>query len=76
MRATTVLDVKASTSKPDRGVVTVETRGTNQEGAEVLYFRRKVLVPRRGTVAEQPGRPRACGATEVQRRRKRASATV
>jgi acyl dehydratase len=46
--ATTVLDKKESTSKPDRGVVTVETRGYNQDGVEVLYFRRKVLVPRRG----------------------------
>jgi len=54
---TTVLDVKASTSKPDRGVVTVETRGTNQDGVEVLSFRRKVLVPKRGAVEEQPGRP-------------------
>jgi acyl dehydratase len=54
---TKVLDVRASTSKPDRGVVTVETRGYNQDGVEVLYFRRKVLVPKRGTVPEQPGRP-------------------
>jgi acyl dehydratase len=54
---TTVLDVKPSRSKPDRGVVTVETRGYNQDGAEVLYFRRKVMVPKRGTVDEQPGRP-------------------
>jgi acyl dehydratase len=54
---TTVLDVKESGSKPDRGVVTVETRGYNQDGTEVLYFRRKVLVPKRGTVPEQPGRP-------------------
>jgi len=54
---TKVLDVKPSSSKPDRGVVTVATRGYNQDGGEVLYFRRKVLVPRRGTVPEQPGRP-------------------
>jgi acyl dehydratase len=54
---TTVLDKKESSSKPDRGVVTVETRGYNQDGTEVLYFRRKVLVPKRGTVPEQPGRP-------------------
>ena len=54
---TTVLDVKGSSSKPDRGVVTVETRGYNQNGVEVLFFRRKVLVPKRGTVPEQPGRP-------------------
>ena len=54
---TTVLEVKPSGSKPDRGIVTVETRGYNQDGAEVLYFRRKVMVPKRGTVDEQPGRP-------------------
>ncbi|MGH2724530.1 MAG: MaoC family dehydratase [Actinomycetota bacterium] len=54
---TTVLDKKESSSKPDRGVVTVETRGYNQDGAEVLYFRRRVLVPKRGSLEEQPGRP-------------------
>jgi acyl dehydratase len=54
---TKVLDVKGSGSKPDRGVVTVETRGYNQDGVEVLYFRRKVMVPKRGTIEEQPGRP-------------------
>src|SRR5690349_200919 len=43
---TTVLDVKESSSKPDRGIVTVETRGYNQEGVQVLYFRRKVMVPK------------------------------
>jgi acyl dehydratase len=54
---TTVLEKKESSSKQDRGVVTVETRGYNQDGVEVLYFRRRVLVPRRGSVEEQPGRP-------------------
>jgi acyl dehydratase len=54
---TKVLEVKPSGSKPDRGIVTVETRGYNQDGTEVLYFRRKVMVPKRGTVDEQPGRP-------------------
>jgi len=54
---TTVLDKKESSSKPDRGVVTVETRGLNQDGVEVLYFRRKVMIPKRGSVEDQPGRP-------------------
>ncbi len=58
---TTVLDKKESRSKPDRGVVTVETRGYNQDGVEVLYFRRRVLVPKRGTVPEQPARPEPKG---------------
>ncbi|HLI24470.1 MAG TPA: MaoC family dehydratase [Acidimicrobiales bacterium] len=59
-----VLDVRASTSKPDRGVVTVETRGVNQRGEEVCYFRRKVLVwrrdgapPRRRPYGDHPGPP-------------------
>jgi acyl dehydratase len=64
---TTVLDKKESSSKPDRGVVTVETRGYNQDGVEVLYFRRKVLVPKRGTVEEQPGRPEHRRVTYVNR---------
>lgn len=44
---TTVLGKVESTSRTDRGVVTVETRGFNQRGEEVCYFRRKVMVPRR-----------------------------
>ena len=44
---TKVLEVVESKSKPDRGVVAVETRGYNQRGQEVCYFRRKVLVPKR-----------------------------
>jgi acyl dehydratase len=55
---TKVLDKKESGSKPDRGIVTVETRGYNQDGTEVLYFRRKVMVPKRSHFPElQPGRP-------------------
>jgi len=42
-----VLDVQPSSSKPDRGIVTVESRGFNQRGEEVCYFRRKVMVPTR-----------------------------
>ncbi|MGC8479932.1 MAG: MaoC family dehydratase [Acidimicrobiales bacterium] len=44
---TRVLEVRPSNSKPDRGVVTVETKGLNQDGVEVCYFRRKVLIWRR-----------------------------
>jgi acyl dehydratase len=61
---TTVIDVRESSSKPDRGVVTVETRGYNQDGVEVLFFRRKVLIPKRGTVPEQPGRPASASSPE------------
>ena len=55
---TKVLEKQESKSKEDRGVVTVETRGHNQDGVEVLYFRRKVMVPKRSHYPEeQPGRP-------------------
>src|SRR5437763_12059361 len=46
---TRVLAVTPSRSKPDRGVVSVETFGVNQRGETVCEFRRKVLVPRRRT---------------------------
>jgi acyl dehydratase len=41
---TRVLDKRESSSKPDRGVITVETKGFNQRGEEVCYFRRKLMV--------------------------------
>ena len=44
---TKVLEKKESQSKPDRGVVTVESRGFNQRGEEVCYFRRHVMVLKR-----------------------------
>jgi itaconyl-CoA hydratase len=44
---TTVLEVTPSSSKPDRGIVYVETHGINQKGEQVLTLRRRVLVPRR-----------------------------
>ncbi len=43
---TEVLDKVESKTKPDRGVVEVETRGYNQHGTLVCSFRRKVLVRR------------------------------
>jgi acyl dehydratase len=42
-----VLEVADSRSKPDRGIVTVETKAFNQRGEEVCYFRRKVMVWKR-----------------------------
>src|SRR5947207_11937195 len=42
---TRVLDKKLSSTKPDRGVVTVETIAYNQRGERVLSFKRCVLVP-------------------------------
>jgi acyl dehydratase len=62
---TTVLSVTPSRSKPDRGVVTVETRGHNQDGTLVCVFRRSVMVPTERYLedhgGEQPGRPEPRG---------------
>jgi acyl dehydratase len=53
-----VLEVRASRSKPDRGVVRVRTIGYKQDGTVVCEFTRTVLVPRRGHGFDaQPGRP-------------------
>ena len=58
---TEVLDKWESTSKDDRGVVHVETKGYNQDGTLVCIFRRKVMVPKDSYLeargGEQPGRP-------------------
>jgi acyl dehydratase len=50
---TRVLDVSESKSKPDRGIVTVETKGFNQDGKEVCYFRRRVMVWKRANAPER-----------------------
>ena len=42
---TRVLDKRLSSSRPDRGVVTVETIAYNQRGENVLSFKRRVMVP-------------------------------
>jgi acyl dehydratase len=42
-----VLDVKESSTKPDRGVVRVHTRVYKQDGTLVAEFKRAVLVPRK-----------------------------
>ena len=44
-----------STSRGDRGVVEVETRGYNQDGTLVCVFRRKVMVPTETYVKERGG---------------------
>ncbi len=44
---TSILGVRASQSKPDRGIVQVETRVTNQNGQRVLTFRRRFMVRRK-----------------------------
>jgi acyl dehydratase len=41
---TKVISKVESKSRDDRGIVTVETKGFNQRGEEVCFFRRKVMV--------------------------------
>jgi acyl dehydratase len=42
-----VTEVRPSRSKPDQGVLTVETTGVNQADTAVIVFTRSVLLPRR-----------------------------
>lgn len=42
-----VLEKRESQSKPDRGIVYVETIASNQNGQDVLSFRRHVLIKKR-----------------------------
>src|SRR5437660_10003009 len=50
---TQVLVKKLSSSKPDRGIVTVETTAYNQRGETVLSFKRRVMVPTQASDAIQ-----------------------
>jgi hypothetical protein len=50
-----VVTARVSASRPDVGIVTVETEGNNQDGAVVISFTWTVLVDRRG---HGPGRAR------------------
>ncbi len=49
---TEVLDARVSRSKPDRGIVYVETTGYNQNGVDVIRFRRHVLIKRKNNQEE------------------------
>ena len=44
-----VLGKRESASKPDRGVVAIETRGYNQNRERVLVVRRSFLAPKKGS---------------------------
>lgn len=46
---TEILSKRESKTKPDRGIVYVETVGMNQNKTEVIRFRRHVLVYKRGS---------------------------
>ena len=42
-----VLEVRESRTRPDRGIVYLESRAFNQRGEQVLTLRRRFLVPKR-----------------------------
>jgi itaconyl-CoA hydratase len=47
----TILETRASRSRPGEGIVVVATRARNQDDLEVLCYRRTLLVYRRGSAA-------------------------
>jgi len=49
----TVLAKRESKSRPTQGIVTVSTRGVNQDGDEVMSFERTMLIYKRGHSPEQ-----------------------
>jgi acyl dehydratase len=51
--------LRPSGSKPGMGIVTMDTRGLNQDGAVVVSWTRSVMVPRRGTGIGQGYFPQA-----------------
>ena len=44
----TVLTIRESASRPNQGIVTVESRGLKQDGQQVISFERSMLIPKRG----------------------------
>ena len=44
---TEILNKRVSKSKPDRGIVTVETKAFNQRNELILSFQRNVLIPKK-----------------------------
>ena len=42
-----ILEVRESRSRPDRGIVHMESHGLNQRGEQILTLRRSFLVPKR-----------------------------
>ncbi len=47
-----ILDKQESRTKPDRGIVYVESHGLNQRGETILTLRRRVLIPKRPAEAK------------------------
>jgi acyl dehydratase len=47
-----VLAIRRSQSRPGQGIVTIETRGFNQDGTLVARFKRAILLPAPGQAVE------------------------
>ena len=52
-----VLQARESRSRPEVGVVTVQTTGVNQDGREVISFKRTAMIYRRGRGPRPPNPP-------------------
>ena len=50
-----ILEVRESRSRPDRGLVYLESRGINQRGEKVLTLRRRFLVHKRSAIEGNGG---------------------
>jgi acyl dehydratase len=42
-------DVRESASKPDMGIISMFTRGLNQDGVEIVTWFRSVMIPKRAS---------------------------
>ena len=47
-----VLEKRESKSRPGQGIVTIVTRGHNQDGVMICTFKRNMLIPSRGNAVE------------------------
>jgi len=54
-----VLSKRESKSRADAGIVTVKTRGLNQDGKEVITFKRTILLNKRGAAGKLDVFPKA-----------------
>ena len=50
-----MLETRESKSRPNVGIVTVRTRGFNQDGTVVITYKRTFMVYKRGQVPEYAG---------------------
>jgi itaconyl-CoA hydratase len=49
-----VIEVRPSRSRPDVGLVSIATTGSNEDGTVVITFRRTLLVHGRGGAPRRP----------------------